>query len=275
MDEAIFTAPAHPFWGGAGLIGADGKLLGIGSLHVEQAMERGQQRDVNMIVPIDLLPPILDDLLSFGRVDKPPRPWLGVYSTESDGKIIVVGVAEHGPAAAAWPAPGRHRFRRGEFERRELGGLLSQGLELRFSGRRNPHRNRARRTPHLAAHPLDGSQRLTSRSRDCIDWSAQTIAAEIATAGLSLRAAAAIIAVRERRRCLRPLRPATHSDLRFRFDAHPDRHRCVAAAGQRRRAFDRSPDAGGAVPRGRDQCADLRRISHSRRFRPIVSCASP
>ncbi len=100
LDEAIFTAPAHPFWGGAGLLGSDGKLLGIGSLHVEQAMERGQRRDVNMIVPIDLLPPILDDLLGFGRVDKPPRPWLGVYSTESDGKVIVVGVAEHGPAAA-------------------------------------------------------------------------------------------------------------------------------------------------------------------------------
>ncbi|HYA74969.1 MAG TPA: S1C family serine protease [Roseiarcus sp.] len=101
LDEAIFTAPAHPFWGGAGLIGSDGKLLGIGSLHVEQAMEQGQRRDVNMIVPIDLLAPILDDLLRFGRVDKPPRPWLGVYSTESEGKVVVVGVAERGPAAAA------------------------------------------------------------------------------------------------------------------------------------------------------------------------------
>ncbi len=101
LDEAIFTAPAHPFWGGAGLIGSDGKLLGIGSLHVEQAMEQGQRRDVNMIVPIDLLAPILDDLLRFGRVDKPPRPWLGVYSTESEGKVVVGGVAEHGPAAAA------------------------------------------------------------------------------------------------------------------------------------------------------------------------------
>ncbi len=101
LAEAIFTAPAHPFWGGAGLIGSDGKLLGIGSLHVEQTTEEGQQRDVNMIVPIDLLPPILDDLLSFGRVDKPPRPWLGVYSTESEGRIVIAGVAEHGPAAAA------------------------------------------------------------------------------------------------------------------------------------------------------------------------------
>jgi S1-C subfamily serine protease len=101
LKEAIFTAPAHPFWGGAGLIGSDGKLLGIGSLHIEQAMEQGRRRDVNMIVPIDLLTPVLGDLLRFGRVDKPPRPWLGVYSTESDGKIIVAGLAEGGPAAAA------------------------------------------------------------------------------------------------------------------------------------------------------------------------------
>jgi S1-C subfamily serine protease len=99
LNEAIYTAPAHPFWGGAGLIGSDGKLLGIGSLHVEQAP--GRHREVNMIVPIDLLKPILGDLLSFGRVDKPPRPWLGVYSAESEGKIVVAAVVERGPAAAA------------------------------------------------------------------------------------------------------------------------------------------------------------------------------
>jgi len=101
LDEAIFTAPAHPFWGGAALIGLDGKLLGVGSLHVEQTNEPDQPREANMIVPIDLLRPILGDLLAYGRVDRPPRPWLGVYSAESEGKIIVVGVAEGGPAAAA------------------------------------------------------------------------------------------------------------------------------------------------------------------------------
>ena len=54
-----------------------------------------------MIVPIDLLPPILDDLLAYGRVNKPARPWLGVFSAESDDEIIVASVAENGPAAAA------------------------------------------------------------------------------------------------------------------------------------------------------------------------------
>ena len=101
LDEAIFTAPAHPFWGGAGLFAKDGRLIGIGSLHVESAGEQDVPSDVNMVVPIDLLTPVLGDLLRFGRVDRAPRPWLGVYSTESDGKIIVAGLAEGGPAAAA------------------------------------------------------------------------------------------------------------------------------------------------------------------------------
>jgi len=100
LDEAIFTAPAHPSWGGAGLLGTDGKLLGVGSLLL-QMTRTGVTQDINMVVPIDLLPPILDDLLAYGQVNKPPRPWLGVYSAESDGKVVVVNVAGGGPAAAA------------------------------------------------------------------------------------------------------------------------------------------------------------------------------
>ena len=74
LDRAIFTAPAHPFWGGAALIGGDGSLIGIGSLHVQHSNGRELRRDVNMVVPIDLLPPILDDMLTYGRPNRPPRP---------------------------------------------------------------------------------------------------------------------------------------------------------------------------------------------------------
>ncbi|TJW27829.1 MAG: signal protein PDZ, partial [Mesorhizobium sp.] len=63
LDEAIFTAPAHPSWGGAALIGQDGRLLGIGSLRLQMS-RAGEIADINMVVPIDLLPPILDDLLT-------------------------------------------------------------------------------------------------------------------------------------------------------------------------------------------------------------------
>jgi S1-C subfamily serine protease len=101
LDEAIFTAPVHPVWGGTGLIGRDGRLLGIGSLRVQQVTERGTPRDINMMVPIDLLKPILSDLLAYGRVNQPPRPWLGLFAAENDGKILVVDVNRRGPAASA------------------------------------------------------------------------------------------------------------------------------------------------------------------------------
>jgi S1-C subfamily serine protease len=100
LDEAIFTAPPHPTWGGAGLIGEDGTLRGIGSLFVQQ-MSGGDSTDCNMVVPIDLLKPILSDLQKFGRVQKPPRPWLGMLATEMDEKLVVAGIVDAGPARSA------------------------------------------------------------------------------------------------------------------------------------------------------------------------------
>jgi S1-C subfamily serine protease len=101
LDEAIFTAPVHPNWGGTALIGPGGDLLGIGSLQIQQASERAAANHLNMIVPIDLLPPILDDLLTLGRPNHPPRPWLGLYATEIEDRIVLVGLAGRGPAERA------------------------------------------------------------------------------------------------------------------------------------------------------------------------------
>jgi S1-C subfamily serine protease len=100
LDNAIFTAPAHPSWGGAALVDGDGKLLGIGSLRLQ--MSQGETvEDINMIVPIDLLPPIFDDLVTRGAVAKPPRPWLGAFSAEYNGEVVVMSVADNGPADKA------------------------------------------------------------------------------------------------------------------------------------------------------------------------------
>jgi S1-C subfamily serine protease len=100
LDEAIFIAPAHPSWGGAALVDLNGKLLGIGSLRLQMS-RNGEVADINMAVPIDLLPPILDDLLARGQVNKPPRAWLGAFSAENNGKVVVLNVAQGGPAAQA------------------------------------------------------------------------------------------------------------------------------------------------------------------------------
>jgi S1-C subfamily serine protease len=100
LDEAIFTYPAHPNWGGAGLISPRGELIGIGSLQLERERE-GKAEHVNMVIPIDFLKPILGDLRKFGRVNKPARPWLGMYTTEIDNRVVIVGIAGRGPAARA------------------------------------------------------------------------------------------------------------------------------------------------------------------------------
>src|SRR3989440_3652308 len=100
LDEAIFTAPAHPQWGGAALIGAEGKLLGIGSLLVQEKIDAGTIQG-NMIVPIDILAPVLDDMVKLGRPDRPPRPWLGMYASEAGPRLVVAGLAPGGPADKA------------------------------------------------------------------------------------------------------------------------------------------------------------------------------
>ena len=100
LDEALFTAPAHPQWGGAALVGMDGLLLGIGSLLVQESVG-GKTVDGNMFVPIALLAPILDELLAHGRAAGPPRPWLGIYATEMDGNVVIGGLAPGGPAERA------------------------------------------------------------------------------------------------------------------------------------------------------------------------------
>jgi S1-C subfamily serine protease len=100
LDEALFTAPPHPQWGGAALVGPKGELLGIGSLLVQEVFD-GEPLQGNMFVPIDLLAPILDDMLKFGAPARPPRPWLGMYTSEAGQRLIVSGLAKGAPADSA------------------------------------------------------------------------------------------------------------------------------------------------------------------------------
>ncbi len=100
LDEAIFITPAHPSWGGAALVDADGRLIGIGSLRLQMS-RGGEITDINMVVPINLLRPILDSLLNNGEFSPPARPWLGAFSAEANGDVVVMSVTENGPAAKA------------------------------------------------------------------------------------------------------------------------------------------------------------------------------
>jgi S1-C subfamily serine protease len=104
LEEALFTAPAHPEWSGAAFVGEDGRLVGIGSLLVQEAVD-GRTTQANMAVPVDLLEPILESLMSSGTSGLPPKPWLGLYAGESDDRVVVGGVAAGGPAEKAGLQP--------------------------------------------------------------------------------------------------------------------------------------------------------------------------
>ncbi len=101
LDEAVFTAPAHPNWGGGAVINENGQLVAVGSLFVQQSGDGEQPVDGNMAVPINLLKPILDDLLSRGSACRKPRPWLGLFGTEIEDHLMVAALSEDGPADQA------------------------------------------------------------------------------------------------------------------------------------------------------------------------------
>lgn len=113
LEDALFVGPDHPLWGGAALINEAGELVGIGSLRVDSQDEEGRVVPLNMFVPAELLPPILDDLAN-GRPASAPRPWLGVFAQDVQGHVVVADVTEGGPA-------GRAELRRGDVIRSVAG----------------------------------------------------------------------------------------------------------------------------------------------------------
>ena len=101
LEDAIYTAPAHTGFGGAALIDRDGKLLGIGSLLTQVIIPGFGSIPCNISVPIDLLPPILGDLIAKGRTSAAPRPWLGLNAEEGHDRVFVLRVTSGGPAEKA------------------------------------------------------------------------------------------------------------------------------------------------------------------------------
>ncbi|MCX8118784.1 MAG: S1C family serine protease [Desulfobacterota bacterium] len=115
LEEALYTAPAFANYGGAALIDRNGELVGIGSLLSQVVIPGLGTISCNISVPIDLLPPILNDLMTKGRPQKAPRPWLGIFAEEAQGRVFITRVAPGGPA--------------------EKGGLKAGDLILTVKGR--------------------------------------------------------------------------------------------------------------------------------------------
>ena len=106
IEDAIFTAPPYANFGGAALIGRDGRLLGIGSLFTQVVIQGLGSISSNMFVPIELLNPILSDLKTLGRSRKASRPWLGINSEEAHGRVFITRTTSDGPAERAGLQPG-------------------------------------------------------------------------------------------------------------------------------------------------------------------------
>jgi serine protease Do len=101
IPDAIFTAPPRLDHSGAALINKEGELVGVGSLFVMDAITPGEKMPGNMFVPVDLLKPILDEMVKTGGQRAGRRPWLGVNSLEEDGRVKVMHVNQESPADKA------------------------------------------------------------------------------------------------------------------------------------------------------------------------------
>lgn len=101
IDGALFTTPPYQDWSGAALINKDGRLVGVGSLVVGDATGRGSGVPGNMFVPIDLLPPILGELIATGRTSGPQKAWLGITTDEKNGGLVIRRTGEGSPAEKA------------------------------------------------------------------------------------------------------------------------------------------------------------------------------
>jgi S1-C subfamily serine protease len=106
LDQAVFTAPPHESWSGAALVDTHGRLCGLGSLVIQGFEVRGSTSTVNMFVPIELLTPIVDEIIEHGRRLSPPRPWLGMLVHDDQHDLTVVGVYRNCPADKAGLRPG-------------------------------------------------------------------------------------------------------------------------------------------------------------------------
>jgi S1-C subfamily serine protease len=163
LDEALFSEPGHPHWSGAALIGPSGALMGVGSLQMNQITNDGRTTLLNMCVPIELLPPIVEDL-SRGRPVHPARPWVGMFSADSAGGVTVMDVVPDGPAADAGVEPGDTILAVAGHAVADLADLYSRLWSLGAPGVVAPLRvGRAGRIIDLNVHTIDRASRLLKR----------------------------------------------------------------------------------------------------------------
>jgi len=106
IERPIFTFPPVNNWSGAALISEDGALVGVGSLIVNDAAANRSGVPGNLWVPVNLLKPIMADLLARGRRVEGVQPWLGMSTENVRGNLMVTRVTRNGPAENAGVSAG-------------------------------------------------------------------------------------------------------------------------------------------------------------------------
>ena len=168
LERAIYAIPSHNSFAGAALIGPDGRLLGIGSIYTQLAVAGFGAVPCNMFVPIDLLKPILEDLIRQGRANQPQRPWLGMHLEETIGRVVVRRISPDGPAEKAGLQTGDIILKVGKTPVTGLGDFFRRVWALGSAGVDVPLRvlqgteirqitvNSADRSKYLRIRPVNG-----------------------------------------------------------------------------------------------------------------------
>ena len=164
LENAIFTSPPHPSFGGAALISMGGELVGIGSLIVNDADRGPPAQPGNMFVPINDLKPIFEDLVENGKRTSPSRPWLGMYTGEAAGHVYVARVVPGGPAEDAGVKTGDVIMRVGGEKISDMVDFYRKVWSLGDAGTEVPIDIATSKTDETAM------DRIVVRSGDRLDW---------------------------------------------------------------------------------------------------------
>ena len=98
LEKPIYVYPMNQAWAGSPVLNDRGEILGIGSLYIADTVSPGIMSPGNMFVPINILKPILKDLIRDGRRTKNINPYLGLSADDLTGVLNVSRVSKNGPA---------------------------------------------------------------------------------------------------------------------------------------------------------------------------------
>ena len=99
LESPLMTLPAVNNWSGAGLFDQQGRLVGIGSLLVQDVFGDRLPLPGNLYVPVNLVKDPLPELLRTGKRPGPAPSWLGLNTQAlPGGGLAVLRVSPDSPA---------------------------------------------------------------------------------------------------------------------------------------------------------------------------------